>query len=201
MNMSTVVFTYDVFLSYSLADKESAKNVKLSLHEAGLDIIDHEDIISRGDDLQDTLWKSLAESDAVVVVVNPAGPIASNIGVEVGAALAWHKPIYVIQTDIRGTGLPLYLSGFPIYPITRIDDLAFKLKSDLKPLSDEDRNNLAKAYSQLGIPVDKLLQNPYEIERLATLFKQDSGRQASGERLMQELVRMRKSGLLSPRHR
>jgi hypothetical protein len=189
--MSTQVATYDVFLSYSLPDARTAELVERALEEGGLDVFNVVKV-EPGEGLQDLVWRALAESAALVVVVSSQDNLASSVVVEVGAFLAWHKPIYIIHAAKGGTKLPSYLAKFQAYPISRVDDVVQSVKRDLQPLSDQDRAVLSDIYVTLGIPTDKLLGQAASIEELAREFESKSGRRVAGERLVQELVRMRK---------
>lgn len=192
--MSTQIATYDVFLSCSLADWQTAELVERTLAEAGFGVSNPK--VDPGANQQDVLRKALAESDAIVVIINPQHPLPANVGVELGAAMAWDKPGYVIHTETSSISPPAFLAHFPVYPVSRIDDMVQAIRNGLQPFSDEDRSVLSSVYAQLGIPIDKLLGKPALIEKLAGAFSKQSDKRVSGERLVQELVRLRKSGKL-----
>jgi hypothetical protein len=175
-----------------------ADQVARALEQAGLDVfLAHG--IATGDDLQDMIWRALAESAALIAIVPSESPLASNIAVEVGAFKAWCKPIYVIQAARGNIKLPTYLSGCPVYPLSRVDDVVESIKRGLASLTESDCDILAAIYSEHGIPVDQLLTNPVAIEILADDFNARCGKKVVGERLVQELLRLRKSGRLSRR--
>jgi len=193
--MSTQTLTYDVFLSCSLTEAAVAELVKRALEEAGMDVFS----VSRleaGAGFQESLWRALAESSAVVAIVHPRQTLPSSIAVEVGAAMAWHKPVYVVHTESGNVRLPEYLGEFPTYPVSRIDDLVQAIARGSKPLSEEERSVLLSVYADMRIPTDKLLLQPAAVDDLARSFNQLCGTDISGERLVQELVRLRKRGLL-----
>lgn len=192
--MSTAVSDYVVFLSSSVTEGQTASLVERALTEAGLGVVSAPKLVQAGENIQNRLWKAIAESDAVVVVIDPSRPLPSSTGVEVGAAMAWHKPIYVLLTEAGNAKLPANLGES--YPVARIDDLVQSLRRALKPLAREDQEVLAAVYSELGIPADRLLHQPAAIDELARGFQAHAGRQVAGERLVQELLRLRKSGRL-----
>jgi hypothetical protein len=197
--MSTqTVTTYDVFLSYPMTEAGLADQVARALEQAGLDVFwDHE--IEAGESAQDATWRALAESAALIAILSSDSPVASNIAVEVGAFKAWRKPIYVIQAARGSIKVPSYLADCPVYPLSRVDDVVESIKRGLAPLSESDRDVLATIYGELGIPVDQLLTSPTAIEKLARDFNTNCGKRVAGERLVQELLRLRKRGSL-PRH-
>ena len=110
--------------------------------------------------------------------------------------MAWHKPVYVVHTESGNVRLPEYLGEFPTYPVSRIDDLVQAIARGSKPLSEEELSVLLSVYAEMGMPTDKLLWKPAAVDDLARSFKQQCGTDISGERLVQELLRLRKRGLL-----
>jgi nucleoside 2-deoxyribosyltransferase len=188
--------TYDVFLSYSLTEAQQARLVERALAEAGLDVFTS-DKLESGLPVSDVLRQALAESSAVVVVVDPQHTPGSNVAVEVGAAMAWHKPIYVVQTEAGKIIVSDYLRDFPTFPMSRLEDVVESVKRSFADLSEEERESLRSVYAKLGIPVDRLLGQPASIDALAREFHAKCRRRVSGERLVQELVRLRKRGQLS----
>ena len=193
--MSTQTLTCDVFLSYSLTEAPVAELVERALEEAGLDVFNLAKV-EAGVNLQDRLWRALAESSAIVAIVHPHHTLPSSIAVELGAAMAWHKPVFVVHTD-RGNGnLPSYLGDFPTYPVSRIDDVVQAITRGLQPLLEEERSALLSVYADMRIPTDRLLQQPAAVEDLARDFNQRCGTNISGERLVQELLRLRKISAL-----
>lgn len=193
--MSTPTKTYDVFLSYSVTEAATAKLVERALAEAGLDVF----VPSKaetGERVQDALWRALAESAAVVVILSPDRAPASSTAVELGGAIAWRKAIHLVQPESARAHLPAYLSEYPVYPVSRIDDLVRSVMRALEPLSQEDRDGLCEIYEELGIPADRLLKEPSAVDRLARAFRSRRHKQMPGERLVRELIRLRKAGNL-----
>jgi len=190
----------DVFLSYSLTEAETAQLVERTLAQAGLDVFNPAKV-EVGTQIQDALWRALAESAALVVIVDPMRTVGSNVGVELGAAMAWHKPIYVVDTNGGTVKLPSYLREFPVYPISRVDDVAQSVKRGLLTLSEEEHSVLLSVYADLGIPVDKLLADPPHVDALGQEFNRRCERRVGGERLLQELLRLRKRGQVPPLRR
>ena len=191
--------TYDVFLSYPMTEAGLAAQVARALQEAGLDVF-WRDEVEAGESFQDTIWRATAESAALIVIVPTESPLASSVAVEVGAFKAWQKPIYVIQAARGSIKLPMYLADCPVYQLSRVNDVVESIKRGLTSLSEEDRDVLVTLYREMGISVDQLVMNPAAIEKLAREFRTKSGKMASGERLVRELLTLRKRGNL-PRRR
>ena len=195
MSTQVAATTYDVFLSYPLTEEALAERVARAVQKAGLDVFWH-DRLESGESFQDAVWHALAESAALIAIVPSEGPLASSVAIEVGAFKAWRKPIYVIQAAKGSIRLPAYLADCPVYPLSRVDDVVESIQRGLTSLSEDDRGVLAVIYRELGMPADQLLANPAAIEGLAKEFHAKSGRWVSGERLIQELLRLRKIGSL-----
>ena len=114
--------TSDVFLSYSAADAKFAGEIARILQLFDLSVFD-KNALPTGERLEQAVWDAMAESQALVMVVSTAPPSASTI-FEIGAAQGWNKPVYVVATDPALMHLPSFLHGVPVYPFSRIEDLA-----------------------------------------------------------------------------
>jgi hypothetical protein len=186
--------TYDVFLSHSLHLSERAKAVAQKFAEGGLAVFDVSGITG-GEKIGEEIWKALAESWAVVVLAE-SGPMPASVAVEVGAASAWNKPVYILTENKREYSVPLYISRCDVFEISDTDKVVELVAAARKPLSDDVRHVLVDAYSKLAVPTDVLLRDPALIEQLRRSVKTNSGVDLSGERIMQELLRLRKRGRL-----
>ena len=126
--MSTqIATTYDVFLSYPMTEAALADQVARALQQAGLDVF-CQDRFDIGEDYQDVLWRAVAESAALIMIVPSEGPLASSVAFEVGAFKAWRKPIYVIQAAEGNIKLPTYLADCPVYPLSHVNDVVESIK-------------------------------------------------------------------------
>jgi hypothetical protein len=115
---------------------------------------------------------------------------------EFGAAGAWNKPVFGIVTDPSAPQVPAWLRGVPVYSSGQIDDIIRAIKQSGKELSEEDRSLLANLYRELGIPVDQFALDPPQLDQLVQRFSAASERPVASERLLSELLRMRKQGRL-----
>ena len=158
--------TYDVFLSYPMTETGLADQVVRSLEQAGLDVF-WDRGIGAGENVQDTIWRALAESAALIAIVPSESPLASNIAVEVGAFKAWCKPIYVIQAARGRIRLPAYLADCQIYPLSRVDDVVASIKRGLASLTEDDCRSWPLSTATMAFQSIKLLTDPAAIERLA----------------------------------
>ncbi len=106
------------------------------------------------------------------------------------------------QTDLRSVSdptfadLPPSLSGIQLYTSGRVEDVILAIKSSGKELSEDDRSLLATLYAQIGVSVDQLALDPTHLGDMVNRFISETGKTVSGERLLSELLRMRKQGKL-----
>ena len=189
--------TYDVFLSYSPTDRRTADLVERALTEAGLSVfVDRRDSVP-GEDWQETLWEGLVNSEVVIVVATSQPAMVSSQAVEVGAAMAWQKPIHVIRSGDPSADVPSYLEALPSFPLSRLDDLIRSTREALRStLSEDQQAAIAAVYEEFGSPADMLVADPALLNALARKFNVRCKTNFSGERLALELLRLRKSGRL-----
>jgi len=186
--------THDVFLSYPFELANEAKVVRKKFADAGLMVFAPSEI-EPGYNIAEEIWQALAESWAVVALIKP-GTVSTCVAVEIGAASAWQKPIYILTIGKGEHHLPAYFSHYQMFKVSQIQKLIQVISKDLKPLTEQERQALVKAYHSLGIPTDKLLMQPVHIEQLNNILWRKSRLRLSGERIMQELLRLRKRGKL-----
>lgn len=116
--------------------------------------------------------------------------------VEIGAADAWNKPVFLLINGPSSTKLPAPLRRYPVYPLSRLEEVIRIIRSGFDPLTDNERRVLADMYRDLGIPVNQLSESPTALRELVANFNRQTGKQYSGERLLSELLRMRKKSQL-----
>ena len=195
--MSVETTVYDVFLSYSLTEGRAAELVERALREAGLNVFNHAHM-AQGRDWEDVLRFALAECAAVVVVIDPQRSPAHATTLELGAAMAWQKPIYLVLADAATAALPPYLQRLPAYSVSRVDDVVQCVRRDMVGLSEQERSVLLAVYAEIGIPVEQLVGEPEHVDAIERRFNARRRKRVLGERLVQELVRLNKSGELPP---
>src|SRR4051812_48725087 len=111
------------------------------------------------------------------------------MAIEIGAARAWNKPIFVVITEPSFTRVPAALSGTRAYPPTRIGDVIEAVKLSGQQLTDEDRALLAEVFQAIGVSVDKLALDPKHLRELVKRFNMRTHKNVPGERLLSELLR------------
>jgi TIR domain len=186
--------TCDVLISHSARDSALALELADACRESGLVAITDTELLPEANS-SDALWEALAESRALLMILSHSG-LTTSMGIEIGAARAWNKPIYAVVTDPTMTRLPSSLAGIDLYTTGKIQDVIRAVKSDSQPLTDEDRAALTRLYSGMDISVDQLAFDPTKRRHLVNSFRRGQGKIVSEERLLSELLRLRKQGKL-----
>jgi len=192
--MSKAKPIYDVFLSYSLQDAKFAVEVARVLQLSDLAVFDAKTML-QGKRMEEELWEAMAESQALVVVLSAAEPSASTL-FEFGAAQGWNKPVYVIVVDPASARIPTFLRKLPVFPFSRLEEVARAIKNSTGVLTDSEKTVLIEEYRRIGEPVDQLLSEPALLSKLANGFKRRAKRDVVPEELLRTLLRLRKSGKL-----
>ncbi len=193
--MATATTTYDVFLSHSSRDRDVAADIANRLQAEGLEPF-YDASIQVGETISQAIWDALAECHAFIAIVSPESSPDAMSMVELGAATAWNKPVFVLLNGPASMRLPDALQRFDAYPLNRVDDILGRIRHNLKPLSDNEHMVLAETYRDLDVPADQLGQSPSSLRQLVEQFNAKTKKHLSGDRLLSELLRMRKQGKL-----
>lgn len=193
--MATASPTYDVFLSHSSRDRDFAADVAERLKANGLQSF-HDASVPVGKELSRAIWDALAECHAFLVIVSPESTPDAMGMVELGAATAWHKPIFVVLNGPASSRLPKALQDYQAFPRNRLDEVLNQIRRNLEPLTDDDRDSLIEIYREQNMPADRYSQSPRELQDLVKKFTAKTKKQLSGTRLLSELLRMRKQAKL-----
>src|SRR5207247_315479 len=70
------------------------------------------------------------------------------------------------------------------------------IQQSKEELSEAELQWLRDWYSRNSTPLDQVIGDPAELDRLATQFEQQSHRRIAADRLLQALLRLRKRGQL-----
>lgn len=186
--------SYDIFLSHVQQDRGVAEVVLRALTDAGFSVFRVNDL-STGQPFSPALRGALVGSQAVVVVLTPQSIHSANVGLEIGAAMAWGKPIYALLDRVPADGLPLAVAT-RTFSIGELDKLVRALNRSAPALSAPERRLLSDVYRHVETPIERLLSDTESLDRLAAAFNGQASTELSGERLAQELVRLQKSGEL-----
>ncbi|TWU05035.1 toll/interleukin-1 receptor domain-containing protein [Stieleria varia] len=192
---ATATPTFDVFVSHSSRDRDFAADIADRLKAEGLQPF-HDASVPVGQEISKAIWDALAECHAFIVIVSSDSTPDAMGMVELGAATAWNKPIFVLLNGPASTHVPEALGSYQVYPRNRIDEVLTQIRRNLEPIADDERQVLREIYRDLCIPVDRLSQSPRELQHLVEMFNRKTNKQLSGTRLLSELLRMRKQSKL-----
>ena len=191
--MATVTKTYDVFISHSAAEKDTARMIAQSLDSVGLTTF-HLGVVENKKSLSEAIWEALSESHAVIALISSESRSSANVMLEIGAASAWNKPVFLIVKDPESAVPSGILQKYPAYPLSRLDDVILAIKSGFKPLTEDEREVLTDVYLKVAVPTDQLSQSSQSLGEISNEFRQRTKKAYSSERLLYELLRLRKRG-------
>ena len=140
--------------------------------------------------------QALAESDAVIAVVGKESMNSAWVALEVGAAMAWQKPAYLLTHDILASALPKYLQSFQAFAIQELHRVIRAIRDAKQPLSETELEWLKNWYKQTSVPLDQMVMEASTLESMAKAFRSEWKRAIPPERILKELFRLRKKGNL-----
>jgi uncharacterized protein YegP (UPF0339 family) len=196
--MSSPKVTYDVFLSHALADAGVAEDIAQTIENCGLEVFTSTGLGS-GVALDDAIRQALAESKAFVAVFSSES-LSPMTTFELGAAMAWNRPVYAVAATSALSKIPPLLASARIYALSDVDSLVSGIKANSGLLTETEVDELRAVFRSLGQTVDRLAVDPAALDRLSRQFESRTGRKIDGVRLLWVLLRLRKQGsLLSAR--
>jgi len=193
--MSVKKATDDVFLSASARDVGMTQVVRHALEEAGLAVFvpEREEISPRA---ADAIREAIAESGAFVALLTPSHVNSNLLAIEIGGASTWNKPIFLLLDGLTGREIPSYLKRYKAFPATKLSTLVRSVLASCRPLSEPSLEILISMYSGLDVPADWLFRQPDLLDSLTRDFNKVTGEDLSAERVLREILTMRKRGQL-----
>src|SRR5687768_11743930 len=131
---------YDIFLTYAPTDRSTAEVVAGRFESAGLTVFLGAG--EAGEVLSDSILRELVAARAVVVLVTPFGLRSINIGIDMGAAISWQKPVFILTEDVSSPELPSIFRNHQVYPVADVDKVVRDVRQTMQPLTDADRDAL-----------------------------------------------------------
>jgi hypothetical protein len=187
--------SYDIFLTHAAADAGLAALVIRQFEAADCGVFSQQ-ALEVGDDFWRRMIYELVDCNAVIILLTKSSLSLPNIAVEVGAALAWDKPIFVLYDGISISDVPEYLQQFAVCPVADLRGVIGQVRQLRQPLTDQQRASLVAIYQEQRNSVDQLLIAPIRLRALADEFRRREAMPVSGKKLVQELIRLRKRGEL-----
>lgn len=187
----------DVFMSYALPDKSFAGNVEKALRSKSISVFRPSEEVSAAAYIVRSLREALGESRVHLVVWTHQAARSPNVAVEIGAGLAWGKPMYFV-TRPGDAVPPLPVESASVFSYNEMSTLITAIRENLLPLSDESRSRIREAFLAMGRAVDSLATDVSALSELTRNVNSGQTNQISSEQLLAELLRMRKRGDFSP---
>ena len=184
----------DVFISHAASDWVTASRLRRQLADFDIRAVYHRR--KAGVEWQDMVWRSLDEADAVIILLTEAGLKSPWITFEAGAAAGRQKSVYVVRFGVLERKIPKYLRRYRQFRWREVEKLAKSIQNASRPLSLADRRQLMERYAQLGVPSDRLLREPSVLDSLTEAFNRATGKALAPERVLQELIKLRKRAML-----
>jgi len=189
--------TFDVFISHRRVDSSTAQRVADNLSAIDLVVYDQA-ISSNASRFGDDVREALAESRVLLVILSKSSLRSATIALEVGAARAWQKAVYVLLVGVVPKEMPPFLQELDTFTVSRIPALINAIRDSASPLTLSQQAILARVYESSSVPSDQLARRPMALERLTRRFNNLASTTFAPERLLQELIRLRKKGKLGP---
>src|SRR5947208_1524390 len=159
----------DVFLSYSPRNEMLAAQVKARLADEGLLVVSPRDL-GNGRQLASRFREAIAESQAMVVIVSEPYVLPTNLVIEVGAALAWEKPIFVLASNADPESLPAFLQEGKVFSYQSLDAVIDSILQSKLELSERETQWLKQWYEDRKVPLDQLMARPALLDDLSARF-------------------------------
>ena len=116
---------------------------------------------------------------------------------EIGAAQGWNKPIFAIVPDPEATRLSAALRRIESFTTGRVQDLIRAIKRIVGQVTDDDRALLTRLFAEMGMTLDQLADDSEpDGQSSPNVSRKGQVRPSPEERLLSELLRLRKQGRL-----
>src|SRR5205814_674238 len=112
---------------------------------------------------------------------------SQNLAFELGAAMSWRKPVYLLLEGLKPNELFAAAHKFHMSPMKDLPRVVESIRNSRRPFSEQDRTSLKRAYEQIGLSADRLLAEPASLDSLSRRFEALSGERVAAERLAGEL--------------
>ena len=182
-------------MSYSQRDQGDALRVRQKIEDAGISVFDASREGEPGA-MWDNVRKAIADSEAVIIVISRNSALSSSLGIEIGAAIAWQKPVYVVLPQKEQEDVPELLRGLRSYTVDSLSELIDAIIEARSDLTNEETEWLKDWYEQRKVPLDRIVRDPESIALLTTSFHERFERQLDAQKLLLALLRLRKRGEL-----
>jgi hypothetical protein len=195
--MSTATDLYEVLLIHAAGDEVGGQEVREALVESGFSVVSSLDIVRSEKLVGERLRKAIIGADAVVFIFSPASSDALLL-IQLGAASALDKSIFVIRSGVSVDDLPTFAKRFPSFPISHLDEIVASLRKQQRlDASDWEfwKSKLIPYYRKYG-PLDELENDYPHLDKIARRMSGFVKRDVSPDEVFYKLLRMKRLGQL-----
>lgn len=171
---------YDVFLTHAAQDGGLAALVTREFESAGCGVFSFQSI-EAGDDFRLRVVNALVESQAVVILLTRASVSSQIVAFEIGVAMAWSKPVFVLFDGLLEDEIPDFLREYRLIPLTRLSEVIPQIVEARKPLNDSQRTWLTETYEQMHVSVDRLLSDQAQLQAFTEAYRTRDASLAAGK--------------------
>ena len=153
-----------IWISYSFADKEFVSVLKTQLQNAQLEVVDYDNAVMFGDNIEDSIYNSISTADALLIILskNSSDSLLTEMGIIIGEIKKnRHKKFIPIILDTQ-TPIPLFIKSYKYLDLTnektqkeQIEQLIEILKifnqSDIVIEKEKDEYNKKNKQRQLTL--------------------------------------------------
>ena len=109
-----------IWISYSFADKEYASVLKTQLQSAQLEVVDYDNAVMFGDNIEDSIYNSISTAGALLILLskNSSDSLFTEMGMIIGEIKNnRHKKFIPILLDTQ-TLIPLFIKSYKYLDLT-----------------------------------------------------------------------------------
>lgn len=111
-----------IWISYSFADKEFVSVLKTQLQNVQLEVIDYESAVMPGDNIEDSIYRSISEADVLLVVLSRDSVNSHSLFAEMGMIISeiknnYRKKFIPILLDEQ-ISIPLFVKSYKYLDLT-----------------------------------------------------------------------------------
>ena len=133
-----------IWISYSFADKEFVSTLKTQLKNVQLEVVDYDNAVMPGDNIEDSIYRSISEADVLLVVLSKDSVNSHSLFAEMGMIISEiknnrHKKFIPILLDTQ-ISIPLFVKSYKYLDLTdnNSTEQIEKLIEMLKLLNQKD---------------------------------------------------------------
>ena len=154
-----------IWISYSFADKEFVSVLKTQLQNAQLEVVDYDNAVMFGDNIEDSIYNSISTADALLIVLskNSSDSLFTEMGIIISEIKNNHNKKFIpilLDTQIS---IPLFIKSYKYLDLTNNRTQEEQIEQLIEML---------KIFNQYDIIIEKK-KNEYvkkSLQRQWTLF-------------------------------